>query len=131
MMTRFAILATMLTPILAVGALFWLASHRDRRREAALARQVRLSDAIAAELGAVVAPVVRKRWRGSWEVRIAVPLDRPTLVARILDVTRAALDRIVMPGGYELVLTAQASAPSASPRTTPGRAGGLTRLKVA
>jgi hypothetical protein len=131
MMTRFAILATMFAPILAVGALMWLAAHRDRRREAAVASQVRLSDALAAELGAIVAPVVRKRWRGSWEVRIAVPLDRPALVARILGVTRAALDRIAMPGGYELVLTAQESAPSASPRMTPDRAGGLSRLKVA
>jgi hypothetical protein len=131
MITRFAILATMFTPILAIGALLWLASYRDRRREAALVSQIRLSDAIAAELGAVVAPVVRRPWRGSWEIRIAVPLDRPALVARILDVARAALDRMAMPGGYELVLTAQESARSASPRMTPGRAGGLTRLKVA
>jgi hypothetical protein len=131
MMTRFAVLATMLAPVLAVGVLLWLAARRERRREAAVTRQIRLSDALAAELGAIVAPVVRKRWGGPWEVRIAVPLDRPALVARILGVTRTALERIVMPGGYELVLTAQVSPSSAMTPLTPSRAGQLTRLKVA
>jgi len=131
MLTRLAVLATMLSPVLIVGALLWLAAWRDRRREAAVARQIRLSDAIGAELGAIVAPVVRKGWRGPWEVRIAVPLDRPAVVARILGVTRAALERIVMPGGYELVLTAQESGPPRASRVAAARTSGLSRLKVA
>jgi hypothetical protein len=36
-----------------------------------------------------------------------------------------------MPGGYELVLTAQVSPSSAMTPLTPSRAGQLTRLKVA
>ncbi|HSE95149.1 MAG TPA: hypothetical protein VLD61_04620 [Methylomirabilota bacterium] len=131
MMTRLAVLATMLTPILVVGSLLWLAGRRDRRREAMVARQIRLSDAIAAELGAIVAPVVRKRWGGPWEVRIAVPLDRPRVVARILEVTRTVLEGIVMPGGYELVLTAQESARPGNAGSCPARTAALARLRVA
>jgi hypothetical protein len=131
MMTRLAVLATTLTPLLVVGGLLWLAEWRDRWRDAALARQIRLSDAIGAELGAIVAPVVRKRWRGPWEIRIAVPLERPRVVARILDVTRTALERTALPDGYELVLTAQEAIAPGSALLAPARMARPARLKVA
>ena len=48
------------SPILVVVMLLELAAWRDRVREAAVARQIRLTDAIGAELGPVAAPVVTK-----------------------------------------------------------------------
>ena len=49
-----------LSPVLTALGLLALAEWRDRRRAAAIAWQVRLTDAISTELGGVVAPVVSK-----------------------------------------------------------------------
>jgi hypothetical protein len=45
----------MVSPILPAVGLLALAEWRDRRRAAVIARQIRLTDALAEELGAVVA----------------------------------------------------------------------------
>jgi hypothetical protein len=97
----------MLSPILTVAALLALAEWRDRRRAAALARQVRLTDALADELGAVVAPVVSRSAGGAWRVAMQVPVGRPALVARVLAIAQDTLPRIDA-APYELVLTPQA-----------------------
>ena len=83
-----------LLPLLVVGGLLALAAWRDKRRDARIARQIRLTDAIAGEMGAIVAPVVDKPAFGPWRVRMAVPAGRPAVLARILTVTQATLDRI-------------------------------------
>ena len=105
MMTRIAVMLTMLSPFLSVVALLLLAEWRERARAAAAARQIRLTDAIAAELGAVVAPVVTRGYGGPWRVRIAVPLGRPATVARVLAITHRVVER--MTGRYEIVLVPQ------------------------
>ena len=102
MVTTLAGLAVATLPVLVVVVLLALAAWRDRVREAVVARQIRLTDAIAAELGAIVAPVVRKRLWGSWQIEMAVPLARPTTVGAVLAIAHRAL-----PGRYEIVLTPQ------------------------
>ena len=102
-----------LSPLLLVGGLLALAGWRDRRTLAAVARQTRLSDALADEVGAIVAPVVEKHG-GAWRVRVAVPLGRPAVAARILGVLHRTLRRLG-PDRYEIVLSPQEPAPPASP----------------
>jgi hypothetical protein len=107
-----------LSPLLLVGALLALAGWRDRRALAATAHQTRLTDALADEIGVIVAPVVERR-RGTWRVTVAVPLERPLVVARILWVLHRALGRIGCER-YEIVLSPQEPAPPAPvhrPRT--------------
>ncbi len=105
MTTGILVFLLTLSPILAVGVLLELAAWRDRRRQAGIARQIALTDAIAGELGAIVAPVVTPALWGPWEVRIPVPFSRPLTVARILAITHRSLARI--PDGYEIVLVSQ------------------------
>jgi hypothetical protein len=95
---------TMSSPILVILGLLALAAWRDQRREAMVARQIRLTDAIADELGPIVAPVVVKPLRGPWRVEIQVPVGRPTTVSRIVAIAHDTLTRTGA-GRYELVLT--------------------------
>jgi hypothetical protein len=113
-----------LSPLLLVAGLLALAAWRDRRALATIARQARLSDALADEVGTIVAPVVERR-RGTWRVRVAVPLGRPAVVARVLGVLHRTLGRLG-PERYEIVLTAQEPARSGTaglrPAERPARA---------
>jgi predicted component of type VI protein secretion system len=103
MLTALAAVAVALTPFAAVVALLALSARWQRRRQEEAARQVAVTEAIHRELGAVAAPVVVKRAWGPWRVVIPVPLDRPTLVARILAVARPALP----PAPVQIVLVAR------------------------
>ena len=94
-----------LSPLLLVGGLLAVAGRRDRRELARIARQTRISDALAAEVGPIVAPVVAKQ-HGTWRVSVAVPLGRPALVARIVGVLHRTLGRLG-PDRYEIVLSPQ------------------------
>ena len=98
-------LLTMLVPLIVVGLLLELADWRDRRRDVAIARQIALTDAISAELGGIVAPLVEPSLRGPWRVHIAVPFSRPLLVGRIVAIANRVLARV--PGRHAIVLTAQ------------------------
>ena len=69
-----------------------------------IARQVRLTDAIADELGPIVAPLVAKPLGGPWRVEIRVPVGRPATVSRIVAIAHDTLTRTGA-GRYELVLT--------------------------
>ena len=77
MMTTAILILTMSSPILVVAGLLALAAWRDHRREAMVARQVRLTDALADELGPIVAPLVVKPLGGPWRVEIRVPGGAP------------------------------------------------------
>ena len=107
MLTALAVLMLTLSPIVTVVALLELAARRERRIEGTVARQIALTDAIAEELGAVVAPVVTKRPWGPWRVRMAVPFSRPATTSRVLAIARRVLDRACA-SGYEIVLVPQA-----------------------
>ena len=94
--------------ILMMLGLLAQAAWRDRRREAMVARQIQLTDAIADELGAIVAPVVTKRLRGPWRAEIQVPIGQPAAVSRIVAIAHDTLTRAGM-SRYELVLTPRAA----------------------
>lgn len=68
-------------PFLAVTALLKLSERLQDSREMERDRQIELTDAIHWELGAVAAPLVRRRRGGGWRVSMAVPLDRSVEVA--------------------------------------------------
>ena len=93
-------------PILTTLGLLAHAAWRERRRAAMVARQVRLTDAIAHELGAIVAPVVTESLRGPWRVEIRVPVGRPAAVGRMVAIAHDTLTRAGTTR-YELVLTPQ------------------------
>jgi hypothetical protein len=105
MMTGLSVLLTMLAPLAVVWLLLVLSDWRERRRHAAVARQIALTDAIANELGSIVAPLVEPSLWGPWQVRIAVPLSRPLLVGRIVAIASRVLAHV--PGAHAIVLTAQ------------------------
>ncbi|HEU4367259.1 MAG TPA: hypothetical protein VFV05_03405 [Methylomirabilota bacterium] len=98
-------------PVVGVAALTALVDRRRTRRRAEIARQIALTDALHARLGAAVAPFVRWR-RHRWEVAVAVPFERPAVVAVVL----ATVDETFRAVTYELVLSRQA-APAPAPRT--------------
>lgn len=79
-----------LSPIALLVVALNLASWRQRARLAEIARQIVVTDAIHAALGAVVSPVVRRTRWGAWRVTIPVPLDRPDVVAQVLDAASGA-----------------------------------------
>jgi hypothetical protein len=89
-------------PVVTVVALLLLVRRVERRRAAAVARQIELTDAIHRDLGAVVAPWVTRRSGGRWRVRIAVPFDRPAVVEAVL-----AIVHRTFPERFDLVLTPQ------------------------
>ena len=91
------------SPFVGIGVALWLTGRAHRRREAARARQVTLTDAIHRELGAVAAPVVDPRGRRGWRVAMAVPIDRPVTVAALVRITARVLDAAAI----EIVLTPQ------------------------
>jgi hypothetical protein len=104
MMTTAIMILTMASPLLVVAGLLALAAWRDHRREAMVARQIRLTDALANELGPIVAPVVAKPLAGPWRAEIRVPVDRPAIVSRIVAIAHETLTRSGA-ARYELVLT--------------------------
>ena len=57
-----------------------------RARAEVVARQITLTDAIHARLGAIVAPTLLKRPWGPWQVRIPVPFERPDVVGAVLSI---------------------------------------------
>ena len=68
-----------------------IAGRVQRAHSEVVERQIAVTDAIHRELGAVVAPVVRRRGRHTWSVAMAAPLDRPIAVGRVLTVAYDAL----------------------------------------
>ena len=106
-------------PIAALAALMWLTARRQARRRAEILRQIALTDALHARLGALLAPVVRWRHR-AWQVAVAVPFERPEVVASVL----TTADQVLGLARYEVVLSRQtpaAPAVRAARRTTLGR----------
>jgi hypothetical protein len=105
MVSGVAVMVLMGLPILIVLGLLELSAWRERVRVAAIEWQIALTDAIAEELGAVVAPVVRRGLWGPWRVEIPVPWARVTIVGRVLTTAHRVFSRTRRP--YELVITPQ------------------------
>jgi hypothetical protein len=103
-----------IAPFAVVFALLALARRRERRRHDVRARQIALTDGVHERLGAVTAPVVRRR-RGGWQVRMAVPFERPAVIEALLAIVLEVFaprdrDRPQL----EIVLTRQAAGPAAT-----------------
>jgi hypothetical protein len=64
------------------------------RREAAIARQIALTDAIHHELGAAAAPVVRWSWTRGWIVSVRLPLYREGTVGAVTRLTHDLFRRL-------------------------------------
>ena len=85
-------LVVVIPPALVVTLLLF-SDHVQRAGADAVARQIAVTDAIHRELGPVVAPVMRRSGWRAWELRMAVPLERPNLVGPVLAVAHQALAR--------------------------------------
>jgi hypothetical protein len=97
-------------PLAAVLALAALVDRRRSRCDAAVARQVALTDALHARLGGALAPFVRRR-PDRWEIAMAVPFEKQAVVAEAL----TTVDEMFGRAAYEVVLSRQ-PAPAAGPR---------------
>jgi hypothetical protein len=81
-------------PFLAVGGLLRLTRVIRERREAAVARQIALTDAIHRELGAAAAPDVERTWTRKWIVSVRLPLHREGTVAAVTRITHDLFRRL-------------------------------------
>jgi len=98
-----------LLPFAAVVGLLWLARVIRDKRDAGIARQIVLTDAIHRELGAVAAPVVQRSWRRGWTVWVRLPLHREDTVGVITRITHDLFRRLDRqdPPALRLVLIPQ------------------------
>jgi hypothetical protein len=112
-----------LLPVAFVVALLKIVTWRQQWRLAEIARQIAVTDAIHAELGAVVAPTVRRLWNG-WRLAIPVPFDDLGTVTRVVESASRAFDAAERPtpGRFELVLS-----PQERPIRHPARAAAAAR----
>jgi len=108
-LTVATVLAVLVLPMAAVTAVLLVVGRVQRVRDAEISRQVTVTDAIHAELGAVVSPVVKRRLGRGWRVEIPVPFERPAIVGRVVAITHAVMLRADARAAarLEVVLTAQ------------------------
>jgi hypothetical protein len=123
MVTALPGIAVVLAPFAVIVGLLRLADRTAERRDARYARQIELTDAIHRELGAIVAPTVRRRRGGGWLISLAVPLDPPGTIATVLRITDERFGAESRSGRapYEVVLTRPVmdTPPAASHRARP------------
>ena len=98
-----------LFPFALLIAALKLSSWRQRTRLDEIAHQIAVTDAIHAELGAVVSPVVRRPLGRGWRLTIPVPLDRPDTVTQVVSAACSVFSEPerTRPGRFEIVLTPQ------------------------
>jgi len=108
LITLGTVLAVVILPAASVTALLLLAEWRTRARQRRLVRQVLVTEAIDAELGAIVAPVIKRRFARGWRLEVAVPFDEPALVGQVVALAHAAMQRTDPHASPpQIVLTAQ------------------------
>jgi hypothetical protein len=80
-----------------------------KRRQAAIGRQIALTEALDGQLGPIVSPVVKEPVFGPWEIRIAVPFHRSATVAKILCIVDEVFLDVEEAGGrpYRIFLSAK------------------------
>jgi hypothetical protein len=102
-------LGVALFPIALMVAALLLRERRARIRLAECARQIAVTDTIHGELGAIVAPVVRRRLGGRWQLVIPVPFDDLDSVGRVVRAAYEGFDapERAIPGRFEIVLSPQ------------------------
>jgi hypothetical protein len=101
-MTFLVAAVVLAVPMAAVTILLLAVDGLHRRREARIARQVAVTDAIHAELGAVVAPLLKRARRG-WRVELPMAPEHPgtsraiAIAAGVLNKERAVEIAVVAP----------------------------------
>jgi hypothetical protein len=102
-------LGVALFPIALMAAALLAMERRARVRLGECARQIAVTDAIHAKLGAIVAPVVRRRRGGRWQLVIPVPFDDLDSVGRVVRAAYEGFDahERAIPGRFEIVLSPQ------------------------
>ena len=106
-----AALAVLLTPAVILVAGLLAIETRQRAHNEVIARQIMLTDAVHAELGAIVAPVVEKRAFRPWRVVFAVHDDGVREVGRLDAITERVLKGL---DGVHIVFTRPAPVPRAA-----------------
>ena len=118
MLTAVAIALVLVTPALVIAAIAEAIEARRNARGRVIARQIRLTDAVHAELGAVVAPNVEKPAFRPWRVVFPMRAVRGADVSRLLSIAdRVLADELHASDNVQIVFT--------SPRPT------LTRSRAA
>ena len=106
MLTVLGLLIVLLVPVSVIVALSMLIEARQRARTHVLGCQIALTDAVHAELGAVVAPVVEKRILRPWRVIFAMPSMRGGDVSRLVSITdRVLAAELAAPNDLHIVFT--------------------------
>ena len=93
-------------PVIGIIGLLWLSDRLRARREVGRRLQISVTDAVHAALGAVAAPVVRRRPGGGWRIQMRVPPGRSDLAAELVRVTEGVMEHTTPVSGrpYEIVL---------------------------
>ena len=91
MLTLLVAATVVVLPFVAVVALLLVLGRLQRGREARVAQQIAVTEAIHRELGAVVAPSMSKRPWGPPRLVIPMPLERPHVVAAVLAIAHRVL----------------------------------------
>jgi hypothetical protein len=111
MLTAVAVLAVLLSPVAVLVALLMAAEARQRARARVIARQIMLTDAVHAELGALVAPVVQKRAFKPWRVTFAMPAGHTRETGQLISIAaRVLADELRSPNDLHIVFTRPAAA---------------------
>ena len=107
-----------------IGGPMVLADWMRTRRQAVIARQIALTDALDAQFGALLTPVVTKPLFGPCEVRIAVPPPGSPVLARIIAVTDAVFASVegTRPMRYRMDLRVTPTDCGAGPDDRPAHA---------
>ena len=101
MLSAAAVLIVLLAPAAVLVGVLLAVEARQRAHADVVARQIMLTDAVHAELGAFVSPVVEKRAFRPWRVVFTLPESRVRDMARLMAIT----DRVVgrqLPSSDEL-----------------------------
>ena len=111
MLSAVAVLVVLLSPAVVLVALLLAVEQRSRARADVVARQIMLTDAIHAELGAIVAPVVEKRAFRPWRVVFALSDERVREMTRLIAITDRVLGTRFAPSDdVQIVFTRPAPA---------------------
>jgi len=99
-------LAFLMVGFALIGGPMVLTDWVRKRREAVIARQIALTDALDGRFGTIVAPVVTRPLFSPWEVRITVPLHRSAILARMLAAVDEAFSGVEAPNpsSYRILL---------------------------
>lgn len=111
MLTALAILVVLVSPLVAIIGPLVLVEGWRRRRDRIVARQIRLTDAIHAELGGRFAPVVEKPAFQPWRVVFPISESRVPEIGRLIDITNRVVGaELRTPADLHIVFTRPAHA---------------------